>query len=454
MDISKIIQKIKRAPLWLNVSLLTIISFIYVLYSQFQSSALMVSRTKKVYYVDNISEAHQIIIDMFNEKYKGEIEVVPINLPFYQFTTNDRKEILTRSLRSRSDVIDVFAVDLIWIQRFAKWGSNLDTSIDYSTLSHVNNKALEICYQDGHIVAMPLFLDIGVLYYRKDILYELPDGKEIEKRLKKSMTWDEFRELGKRFKLLGKPYPFYLFVGGDYEGMICCFHDMLTNEESDSMFLGNKINLNTASAVRVLRDLVDFIYKYKFTPLEVTKFDEYASYAYANEKDAVTLRAWLGYDKQYKGLLSDTSKIRLFGIAPLPHYKHSNTSAVLGGWCLMVSKYSPRQEEALKFVKFMFDVESQKLLYEYGGYLPVNMKVYSDSAYIKSYPELLQWLELLKWGRHRPQLSNYTRISEIMARAFHRVLRKEISVESALKLATTQINEEKVILNRKLAEEK
>jgi multiple sugar transport system substrate-binding protein len=32
--------------------------------------------------------------------------------PFQKFSTNERKELLTRSLRSKSDRIDIFSVDL------------------------------------------------------------------------------------------------------------------------------------------------------------------------------------------------------------------------------------------------------------------------------------------------------------------------------------------------------
>ena len=73
------------------------------------------SFVKKIYFVDHISAAHQKVIDKFNEKYKGQIEVVAINLPFVKFSTNERKELLARYLRSKSDRIDIFSVDQIWL---------------------------------------------------------------------------------------------------------------------------------------------------------------------------------------------------------------------------------------------------------------------------------------------------------------------------------------------------
>ena len=112
----------------------------------------------------------------------------------------------------------------------------------------------------------------------------------------------------------------------------------------------------------------------------------------------------------------------------------------------MISKFSNRKEEALKFINFMFQKENQQILYEEGGYLPINTEVYDDSMYIKKHKELLQIQKLLSWGKHRPFLENYTRLSEIMSRSFHKALKNEVSVDEALTLASKQINNEKITI--------
>src|SRR5271157_4491708 len=47
----------------------------------------------RITFADNISDALQKVIDLFNEEHRGEIEVMPINLPFSKFSTNERKEL-------------------------------------------------------------------------------------------------------------------------------------------------------------------------------------------------------------------------------------------------------------------------------------------------------------------------------------------------------------------------
>lgn len=432
---NKLSTIIKESPFWLITILISIVSIIFI-YLQAQVNLFPESEEKKLYYIDNISDAHLIIIEKFNEKYKNKIEVVPVNLPFNNFTTNDRKQILTRSLRSRSDVIDIFAVDLIWIPRFAKWGYTMNNRFDEETLSEVNDMALKACYNNNNLVAFPLFLDLGVLYYRKDLINSLPDGEVIEKKIQNSITWEEFISLGKHFKFSLNPY--YIFPGGELEGMICCFHEMLSVEESNEIFSNNSVNLNTPSAKRSLQLMVDFIHTYKFSPYAVTRFDEYNSYLYAKNNNAVFQRGWIGGP--------DTSYISNIEIAPLPHFKGHNTSSVFGGWNLMISKFSSRKEEALLFIDFMFEKENQQILYETGGFIPVNKKVYEDTLFIKKHKELSKIQKLLQWGRHRPFLDNYTRQSEIMSRYFHKALQNEISVDEALIAASAHINNEKTIV--------
>ena len=108
--------------------------------------------------------------------------------------------------------------------------------------------------------------------------------------------------------------------------------------------------------------------------------------------------------------------------------------------------FSNRKEEAAKFLNFMYQKENQEILYEEGGYLPINKEVYEDSSFINKNKDLLEIRKLLHWGKHRPFLENYTRLSEIMAMNFHKALKGEITIEEALKISSTQINNKKAVI--------
>ncbi len=391
----------------------------------------------KVYFADNISPAHEEVIRRFNEIHRGSIEVIPVNLPFEKFTTNERKELLARSLRNKSDRIDVFAVDLIWVPRFSKWSEPLDSHFGKETRSHILEFALESCTYENALVAIPLYIDIGMMYYRRDLLQRLPDWQALEKQLKQSMTWDDF--LGLRKRLGYKNRPFYAFPAKDYEGLVCNYFEMLAGQMSTP--LGQRgVNLETPEARRALQMMTDFVRRDGVSPNAVTEFDENRSYDYMLKHDGIFWRGWPNFIENYSTFHPDKLKLRNIGRAALPHFKGKNPKSVYGGWNLMVSKYSTNKMQAIEFVKYMLTVETQKLLFEVGGYLPPNKQVYEDSAYMRQHPDLVFYRQLLDKGFHRPALVEYTKISDIISHFVHRAIKGEIPVDEALRQASEMIS--------------
>ncbi len=392
--------------------------------------------THKVYFADHISPAHQLVIDRFNALHKGSIEVVPINLPFDKFTTNERKELLARSLRNRSDQIDVFAVDLIWIPRFSKWCEPLSDSFGKTVVAEIIENALEPCYVDSALVALPLYLDIGMMYYRRDLLQRHPQAKLVEEKLKRSMTWNEFLAL--RPVLAPDGRPFYIFSAKDYEGLVCSYLELLVGQ-LPSYSSANEIDLSTPEAHTALQMMVDFVGKNNVSPQQVTDFDENRSYDFMLATDGVFCRGWPNFLENYLTFYSDTAKLHTIGRAALPHFQGMNPRSVFGGWNLMLSKYSKNKPQAIEFIRFLQSEETQKTMFEVGGYLPINRKVYEDEEFIGRHPNLAYYKNLLANGFHRPALTDYTRISDIISRYVHKALKGEISVDEALATARREM---------------
>jgi len=111
----------------------------------------------------------------------------------------------------------------------------------------------------------------------------------------------------------------------------------------------------------------------------------------------------------------------------------------------MVSKFSERIPEVIKFIKFLLTEEAQIIMYESGGYLPINKRLYQDSAFISKHTELKFFEGLYKTGVHRPFIEGYTNVSDILSYYLNMAIKKEITVDEALSEATKKINE-KVIL--------
>lgn len=428
----------------LGLVLTLIFALIYYWFSPPDRNTSLKNPTTDIYFADNISPAHQILIDRFNSIYKNQIQVIAVNLPFTKFSTNERKELLARTLRSNSSRIDIFAVDIIWVPRFARWCHPLNHYFSEMELDQILSCGLQSCYVDGKLMAMPLYMDIGMMYYRQDILHSLPSGREIEQKLKQSLTWEEFIRFSKKFPL--DKHPFYLFPADNYEGLMCSFVEGIASQ-NQSLSDGEALKLTTPAARKSLQLLVDLVHKHQITPKIVVKYDEFQCYIHALKEDGLFLRGWPGFLRHYRTELEDTSKFKFLKMAPLPHFEGGRPAFVFGGWNLMISKHSAKKNEAIQFIKFLQRTENQKIMFQQGGYLPIINSVYHDSLFLSQESELTFFRELMNNGTHRPSLVDYTRFSDIISYYLHRSINNELTVDEALQQASSSIISKQVLIN-------
>lgn len=432
----------RRPAPFLILGLLLVVIFVGLLlyYPERASEATV----QKVYFADNISPAHRLVIDKFNAEHRGSIEVVPVDLPFGKFSTNERKELLARSLRNKSDHLDVFSVDVIWVPRFSRWSEPLESLLTPQETGGILPQALGSCTYEGHLMALPLYIDIGMLYYRRDLIRKLPDADSVEVQLRRSITWDDFIALRKRLDLKGSPY--FLFPADNFEGLVCYYFEMIAGQDRN-VFAANKVDLSTAKAERALQLLVDFVHRYHMSPPEVAEYDEIRSYSHMLRSGGAFVRGWPNFIEGIPGFYPyevDTANIAR---AALPHYAGQPPVSVLGGWNLMISRSSTNKEAARTFIRYMQAVETQKMFFDVGGYIPTNSAVYADTAFLADRPVLAYYRALLDRGFQRPQLVEYTRISDIVSFYANLAIKGEMSVHEALTRATNVMRGENILPN-------
>lgn len=396
-----------------------------------------------IYLAGHITNAHQIVIDNFNKLQKGKIIVKTVNLSFKKFSTDEKKELFARFLRSESDKIDIFLIDQIWVPRFAKWSEPLEKHFSYSARQTLMPAGLESCSDGKHLVAIPLFLDIAMMYYREDLLREFTDYSSVKKKIDNSITWEDFIKLGEILKKNGKP--FYTFQGKAYEGLMCSFIELMASQNM-TLYKNRKLQLNTPEARRALQLLVDLVHKYKLSSSRVMEFEENQSYDYFVENDGFFLRGWPNLGWHFKPDSTEAVRISNMRKTLLPHFAGQRKTSILGGWNMMVSKFSKHKPEAIQFIKYWIGTEAQKIMYEVGGFLPVNINLYDDDAFVKKHPELLLYKEIIPKGFHRPFLRDYTKISGIISGFVNQALAGKLSVNEALRLAENKINSDLLII--------
>jgi ABC-type glycerol-3-phosphate transport system substrate-binding protein len=394
-----------------------------------------INEIKEIYFADRITPAHRTLIDNYNKKNEGKVKVIPIDFPNNDFSTNERKELLARSLRGRGDGIDLLAVDIIWVQRFAKWCEPLDKYFSHDELSRILNLTMESCYLNGELVAVPLDMVQGIMYYREDLVNQLADSEKITKAIQNDITWSEFISLGKKLNL---DNPYYIFPAADYEGLICVFMELLLSIEPN-YFETWGFELNTPSTHKALSLLVEFVNKHKLTPEIVTEFTEVTSYKYYLEKDALFIRGWQSYDQDFQETPVDLLKQKHLKKMAIPHFANGKRVSLFGGWNLMISKFSDKKAEVVDFVKYLLSESSQEIFYTESGLNPVLKTFYNNEKYLKKYPEIIELKKLYETGMHRPAHIEYTKYSKIISHYFTLAIKNRISVEDALNMSTQEI---------------
>ena len=401
------------------------------------------SKIKTIYFVDHISSAHQKVINRFNEKYKGSIKVETINLSFEKFSTNERKELLARYLRSKNDRIDIFSVDQIWVPRFARWAVSLQSLLDSMEISNIIPNALQTCLYKDTLVAVPLYIDIAVMFYRDDLLKNMSDHSKIVEELAHSITWEKFIDLHQKYSKVKNP--FYVFQADDYEGLLCTFMELMANQNNPIVANNGKVLINSPEGRKSLQFLVNLVNKYGVSPKDVTYLKENESFRFFTKHDGLFLRTWSSMVDDKVEYLTDEMRSNL-RMVPLPHFQNSKPAAVYGGWNLMISQFSEKIPEVIKFAKFLLSEESQKIMYEEGGYLPINKKLYDDEAFVSQHKEIDFFKNLYKFGVHRPFMEGYTNVSDILSYFINRAIKGEISVNSALEEAELKIKEKAILV--------
>ena len=421
-----------------GVSLFSVIIMLYVaIYYVYPNRPQ--KKEIEIYFAERLTEAHRILIDRYNATHAGSIKVVPIDFPMSDFSTDTRKEILARSLRGDDDGIDLLAVDLIWVHRFTKWCEPLGKYFTVGERDRLIEPALRTCYHEGELVAVPLFLVQGVMYYREDLLKKLPGGKRLMNDLPHGITWSKFLSYQKRFNWHG---PYFIYPAADYEGMICSYIEILLSLKPQ-YFETIGFRFDTPEAKRALQLLVDLVHRDKATPPDVSDFTDTPSYEYFIRHDGLFLRGWTSYDKDFSYVPIDTFKQSRLRKTLLPFPDGGTPTSLFGGWNLMVSKASTKKGAVIDFVKYLLSNEAQEVFYRIGGFYPVIKAFYDDSTYLNRYPEIRESKELLKCGVHRPLQENYTKYSKIMARYFALAIKGDIPVNEALRRVQAAIESEK-----------
>jgi multiple sugar transport system substrate-binding protein len=335
---------------------------------------------------------------------------IKINYTSGPWSTDERQNMYIRSFLSGTP-FELVYMDVIWTSRFAKkgWLLPLDRWFPREEQEKFLPSDIEAGYYKGHIYRAPVRSDVGMLYYRKDLISEPPK------------TWEEFEHLCRAHSNPPERYGI-VFQGMQYEGLVCNYLEYLWGAGGTVLDEKENVHLKTRENIIALC-FMEKIIEEGWAPRSVLTFQEQHSLEFFEKGKALFMRNW-----PYAWRILDQSPLKgKVGIVPFIHKAGQKSAGTLGGWGLGIACEMKHPETAWKFIEFATSAKCQKILHRRRGAVPTRKSLFKDPEILKESPHYKELYEVLLKARPRPVHPDYPRISNILQKHVSAVL---VGVES------------------------
>ena len=314
-------------------------------------------------------------------------------------STDQQHQFYAINLEGQSVGFDLLAVDVIWVQEFAKagWIRDLDHLLPSTERDAFFPATIRAATFDGRLYAMPWYVDAGVLFYRRDLLERYGFAPP--------QTWPELVRITRTILERERDPTLKGFVwqGKQYEGLICVALEFIWGHGGD---VPTGRDADTEAALVFMRNLI----RDGISPPLVSTADEETTRHLFGSGRAIFMRNW---PYAYKLFQQKDSPVRgKVGLAPLPSAPGYQARSVLGGWMLAIPHRAARQQEAADLIRFLTSPQSQRRIALEIGYKPSRTALYEDEALLREQPWLADLSPVLRDAKPRPVTPYYLMFSQ------------------------------------------
>jgi multiple sugar transport system substrate-binding protein len=337
--------------------------------------------------------ATQAVVDAFNAS-QSDYKVEWVDM------TNDSgamREQLTTSLKAGSSDYDIISMDVVWAGEFAASGyiQPLDMMLEDAGLNVADYNAGSMASgnYNGKQYVLPFFPDLGLLYFRTDIVSK----EDADKLVAGTYTWDDLLAMAEKYAGQGGTTTAIVFQSSLYEGLVCNANEFTSNWKDIKGGLETMKKFTTSKAV----------------PENILNYTEGETANSFIKGESVFARNW---PYMWGSIKSDgTIKNDQVAVAPLPG------GSTVGGWILGINKNSKSPEGAFAFMKFLNSEDGQVIMSEKGGYLPGLNKMLTDERILKADERLgmVGFQNALKTTIARPVSAEYSKVSDALQQAIY-----------------------------------
>eukprot|EP00761_Pharyngomonas_kirbyi_P001863 gb/GECH01001867.1/.p1 GENE.gb/GECH01001867.1/~~gb/GECH01001867.1/.p1 ORF type:complete len:1280 (+),score=323.85 gb/GECH01001867.1/:1-3840(+) len=295
----------------------------------------------------------QFIEDSLNNVTIKFIELDP-ERSFYR----EQYRTVKSSLKSQDPSVDIYLIDVIWPGDLAPWLVDLSEFISEEKKSEFMPSLLETDTVEGRLVALPFYLDAGILFYRKDLLtkygFNTPPN-----------TFDEIENMARVIQAGERNEgnsDFWGFISAwqESEGLTCDILEWIHGAGAENIVLleeGQEYNITidlpeARDALKRMASWVDDI-----TPMSVLEMSEIQAAELYAEGNVAFMRNWpFGVEIAES---SDTIREKYGTKRPFGS-SYNQAASTIGGWHLAVNKASQNIETAIDVAKVLTSYDFQK----------------------------------------------------------------------------------------------
>jgi trehalose/maltose transport system substrate-binding protein len=356
---------------------------------------------------------------------------------------NERLALYQTLLAAESNEIDIFQIDVIWPAILASHLTDLGAALPEQDRADHFEVLIANDTVDDKLVAIPWFVDAGLLYYRQDLLEKY--GKEVPK------TWTELADTAKAVmeeeaKAGGSDLQGYVWQGRAYEGLACNALEWIASFGGGSIVgEDGAVTIDNPQAAKALETAKSWIGT--ISPKGVLSYSEEESRGVFQSGNAVFMRNW-----PYAWALANAADSPVkgkVGVAVLPQGEGADArhAAALGGQHLAVSRYSAHPKEAVDLVQYLTSAEEQKRRALEGSFNPTLRSLYTDSELVAANPFYSDFLPIVDSAVARPSTVTGRRYNQVSS-AFVRTVHGTLSGRGMASASLVDLNKELERLGR------
>jgi len=364
------------------------------------------------------ADATAPLVAAFNRNHR-ELQIAVTRGPL---DTEALSDLAISSLLLGDTPYDLLLMDVTWTPKYAAagWLEPLEPLLGDQAMAGMAAGAQLGNAFDGHLWRLPLLADMGLIYWRTDLMAQPP------------ASLSELASMAADLKAKGAVSWGYVWQGRQYEGLSCVFLEVLRDFGGQwlqpSGGTGQQAALDSPAAVAAATWLSELL-RQGITPAAVANVSEAESLQIFGAGEAAFMRNWpYAWRELQKPGSAVAGKVGVISLG----------EGTQGSWGFSLLRGSAHPAEAAAVMQWFTGEAVGRDLAERYGYTPVWSSLLSDPQLEEQLPLLPVLRQALERTALRPLTPVYAQLSDTLQRQLSALITGEANPAEAMATAQRQ----------------